>query len=144
MEMGQEHLPQQKRRQRRRIIVVLGFLTIIDTSGMIAADPLTPAVQPELSTHVVAWQVGVAHKPQMRPEAALSQGLCQTDNATRNAPGAGIWVRAFKRQDVPLYLRVLRLWRERPGAQGYTVRRAGFRQCSWSIPIYPHTLCCAP
>src|SRR5262249_29300203 len=88
LEMGQEHLLQQKRRQRRGKVNLLGFFPIIDASGMIAADPLAPAVQPELLTHFVACQVRVTHKPQMGLEVALSQGLCQTDNATRNTTSA--------------------------------------------------------
>src|SRR2546427_4431342 len=96
LEMGQEHLLEEKRRQRSCIIVILGFFTIIDAGRMIAADPLTPTVQLELLADFIAWQVRITDKPQMRLEAALSQGPGQTADTTRNTPSTGIGVRAFE------------------------------------------------
>src|SRR5439155_12146222 len=47
-QMGQEHLPQQKRRQRGRVVRLFALFTIVDSPGVIATDPLTPAIQPEV------------------------------------------------------------------------------------------------
>jgi hypothetical protein len=70
---------------------------------MIAADPLTPAMELELSATFMAGEVGIAHKPQMGLEAGLGKGLTQARDAAGNATGPGIRVRTFKTEEVKLH-----------------------------------------
>src|SRR5262245_21812898 len=70
---------------------------------MIATDPLTPAMQPQLVLRVMPRQLGIANKPQMGLEAHGGLRLGQAGDPTGNAPGPGIGVRSFKGKHVKLH-----------------------------------------
>jgi hypothetical protein len=60
--IGQQDFREQKWRERCRIVQVLILFVIVDASGMIAADPLAPTMQPEQLARLMAGEVGVADK----------------------------------------------------------------------------------
>jgi hypothetical protein len=66
------------------------------------ADPLTPAVQVERVSLLVAGPFRVAHEPQVRLEAKCRQRLSEAVDATRDAAGACVAVGALEREDVEL------------------------------------------
>src|SRR5215510_10654806 len=85
---------------------------------MIATDPLTPAMQPQLVLRVMSGQMGIANKPQMGLEAHGGNRLGQAGDPTGNAPSPGIGVRSFKGKHVKLHGDLLR------GKWEYKVPRA--------------------
>ena len=94
--MRPQHFPVEKRRQGGHIVVAFPFFPIIDAGRMIATDPLTPAVEPELLVEFLPGQVRVPDEPHMRGTATVRQRPRQAGNATGNPAGAGIRIGPFK------------------------------------------------
>jgi hypothetical protein len=101
---------------------VLILFVIVDASGMIAADPLAPTMQPEQLARLMAGEIGVADKLQMSFEAGICQGGAKPPTrVTRSSAlvyassppkesrwsgrGTGIWIsshtRTVKMKDIP-------------------------------------------
>ena len=110
--MRQEHNLAQIGWQRCSIVGALALFAVVHPCGMIAADPLTPAVQLQNVVRFVAGQLGVAHKPQMGLKPGVGNGLSQAGHPAGNATCLGIGVRAFKRENVKLHGTVLLLRQE--------------------------------
>jgi hypothetical protein len=94
--------------QRGHVIAALALFAIVYTSRVVAADPLTPAVQADLIVAVMAGEVGVPDEPRMGLVPRLGEGMGQTGDARRNAPGAGMVVWAFEGEEVKLHAVILR------------------------------------
>jgi hypothetical protein len=62
-QMGQEHLTQQKRWQRRSVIILFALFAIIDPGWMVLADPLTPTMEMKLPVCFVAREDRITDKP---------------------------------------------------------------------------------
>ena len=77
---------------------------------MILTDPLTPTMEVELALCLMARQLRITNKPEMRFKTDLGKAMNQTINATGKATGTGIGVGAFKRKDMKLHGGPFHLW----------------------------------
>jgi hypothetical protein len=68
-------------------------------------------MQSKLLLGLMAWQIGIAYKPQMGLEAGRGQSLRQPGNVAGNATSPGIGIRTLKGKDVELHWYVM-LWPE--------------------------------
>jgi hypothetical protein len=100
----QQHLVQEKRRQRLGILVVLPPLAVVHAARMVAAHPLGPAVEVQRAVALVARKLGVADEPEMGLEAEARERLYQAAGAGCEPAGTGICVRALKGQHVKLHV----------------------------------------
>jgi hypothetical protein len=103
LQMRQEYLLTKKWREGGGIVNTLTFLALVYTARMILTDPLTPAMELQPATGLMARQLRIANKPEMSLIVDFCEGMDQTVNATGKATGTGIGVVAFKRQDMKLH-----------------------------------------
>jgi hypothetical protein len=98
--IGQQDFREQKWRERCRIVQVFTLFVIVDASGMIAADPLAPTMQPEQLARLMAGEVGVADKLQMSFEAGICQGVGQATHARDKIVSLGLCVEPSEGEQV--------------------------------------------
>jgi hypothetical protein len=79
---------------------VLTLFVIVDASGMIAADPLAPTMQPGQLSPLMAGEVGVADKLQMSFEAGICQGVGQATHARDKVVSSGLCVEPSEGEQV--------------------------------------------
>jgi hypothetical protein len=102
LQVRQQNLVKQTRRQRGGVVRALTLFTVIDTGGMMMTDPLAPTMPPKPSLLFMTGKLGIADKPEMSLEACVGEGFAQSRDAPGNASGSGIAVRPFKAEDVKL------------------------------------------
>jgi hypothetical protein len=76
-------------------------LPVIDPSGVILANPLTPPMQDEFPSpaNLFSRSRGIANEKKMRGKAQLRQRAGQVLDSGAKSPSHGIWIGAFKAQD---------------------------------------------
>ena len=95
-EMGPEELTQQVGRKRAGELAALAQLTVVYAIGVVAADPLGPAVEVQQSVTLVAGLPGVTHEPEMRLQTQGGKRLGQSLDACGEATDAGVGVRSLE------------------------------------------------
>jgi hypothetical protein len=81
-------------------IRAFSFLAVVDTTGMVPADPLAPSMQCNSGCGLFARKIGIPHEPQMGIEVALGEGVREPANTAGDAARARVHIRPFKRENV--------------------------------------------
>jgi hypothetical protein len=90
----------QPRRERIIPVVKLSFLSVVHTARMVAADPLAPAMEMELSvaTQLVPGEVRRTDEEQMRFVAFARESGSKTAHARAKPAGTGIRIQPLEAQ----------------------------------------------
>lgn len=97
-----EDLAHEIRGERRRVLEPFPLLAVVDPARVMAAHPLSPAVQVERPLILVAGQVRVSDEPEVGLEAQAGQRAGKPLDARGDAPGSRVRVGALEGEDVKL------------------------------------------
>ena len=95
--------------ERPRVLGAFWQLTIIDATGVMAAQPLGPAVQVEGAADLMTGLLGIADEPKMGFETECGQRLGQPLHAGGETACSRVFVRTLEREYVELQDWFLRL-----------------------------------
>ena len=83
-------------RQRGGVVANLSLLTIVNSAWVVAADPLTPAMQVEGGVALGARKIGVTDEPQVRLEIERRECLREAHHSGGETTGARVSVGTLK------------------------------------------------
>jgi hypothetical protein len=97
LQEGQQDFLHEIRRQGTGIIGALTLFSIVNAGGMISANPLAPAVEMDVSPHLVPGLLRIADEPEVGLESTFGQRSTQTGHSRRNAARPRVLIGALER-----------------------------------------------
>jgi hypothetical protein len=92
LQIRREKPMEKKRRERSPEVGPLAFFALVDTTYMMDADALAPAVEADPIPSLVSRSRRVAHEPEMGVETDVGQGFGQTGHPSCDSTGTGIGI----------------------------------------------------
>jgi hypothetical protein len=83
---------------------MLAEFPIVDTAGVIARDPLCPAVKTKPALLFMARRIGISYEPQVAFVTQLGQGTRQSLDPRGEAARPRVGIGSFKRENMELQL----------------------------------------